>query len=232
MDVKEEALLGGTVDQHWYYRSKRLALDSMLHGISCRRVLDIGAGSAVFSKHLLDRGAASAVCVDPGYPVERSELHDGKPIRFVRDVVPCDADLVLLMDVLEHVDNDVQLITSSLAGAARGALALVSVPAFQSLFSAHDRFLEHRRRYSVRSLEAIVRAAGLEIVSTRYFFAFVLPLVALVRVFQRNGPARSSLVRHSRLMNTLLTLAHRIELPVFRYNRVAGLSIFCLARLP
>ena len=65
MDVKEEQLLGGAVGEHWYYRSKQLALDSLLRGIPFTRVLDIGAGSAIFSKHLLESGAVSAVCVDP-----------------------------------------------------------------------------------------------------------------------------------------------------------------------
>ncbi|HEX4079726.1 MAG TPA: class I SAM-dependent methyltransferase [Rhizomicrobium sp.] len=232
MDVKEEELLGGSVRDHWYYRSKRLALDSMLRDTRFRRVLDIGAGSAVFSKHLLQRGAETALCVDSAYAQDHSETYDGKPIRFVRAANAGDADLVLLMDVLEHVDNDVQLIRSSVAGAAGGAHVLISVPAFQSLFSAHDRFLEHRRRYTIRSLEAAVTEAGLKIVSTRYFFAMILPLVAAMRVLERKGPPKSSLMVHSGFVNAVLTLAHRVELPFFRYNRFGGLSVFCLARVP
>lgn len=232
MDIKEEALLGGTVGDHWYYRSKQLALDSLLRGVPFRRVLDIGAGSAIFSKHLLDRGAESALCIDPAYSSDRSETYNGKPIRFAQELASGDADLVLLMDVLEHVDDDAGLIRASLAGAARGAHVLISVPAFQCLFSAHDRFLDHRRRYTAGSLEAVARAAGLHPVSTRYFFAAILPIVAAVRLFQRSGPPRSSLTVHPRLTNAALFLAHRAELPFFRYNRIGGLSVFCLARAP
>lgn len=232
MDIKEEKLLGGAIGRHWYYQSKQLALDSMLHDVAFRRVLDVGAGSAIFSKHLLDLGADSAVCVDPAYPGDHSEYYEGKPIRFVRKVAPCDADLVLLMDVLEHVDNDVEFVKSSLVGAGSHAFVLISVPAFQFLFSAHDRFLEHRRRYTIGSLKGVVTAAGLEIVSTRYFFAFILPLVAALRLFRRNDAPKSSLTRHSRVVNALMTAAHRIELPFFRFNRVGGLSVFCLARVP
>ena len=232
MDVKESGLLGGSVGDHWYYRSKKLALDSMLRGTSFHRVLDIGAGSGIFSRHLLEQGGSSAVCVDSAYAEDRLESFFGKPVRFVREIIPCDADLVLLMDVLEHVDDDVQFIKAGVAGAAAGAFVLITVPAFQSLFSAHDRFLEHRRRYTIRSLETTVRAAGLEIVSTRYFFALLLPVAAAIRVLQRNSPPRSSLILHSRFVNALLTLAHRMELPLFRFNRLGGLSVFCLARVP
>jgi 2-polyprenyl-3-methyl-5-hydroxy-6-metoxy-1,4-benzoquinol methylase len=232
MDVKEEELLGPSARDHWYYRSKQLALDSMLQDTSFRRVADIGAGSAVFSKHLLERGAETALCVDSAYAQDHSTTYDGKPIRFVRAADATGADLVLLMDVLEHVDDDVQLIKSSVAGAAEGAHVLISVPAFPSLFSAHDRFLEHRRRYTIRSLESVVTAAGLKIVSTRYFFAMILPLAAALRVLERKGPPKSSLTAHSPFVNALLTLAHRIELPFFRFNRFGGLSVFCLARVP
>jgi 2-polyprenyl-3-methyl-5-hydroxy-6-metoxy-1,4-benzoquinol methylase len=230
MDVKEEQLLGGAVGEHWYYRSKQLALDSLLRGVPYTRILDIGAGSAIFSKHLLENGAASAVCVDPAYESDNGESYCGKPIQFVRDVVPCQADLVLLMDVLEHVDDDVGLIRASMKGAAPGAFAVISVPAFPSLFSAHDRFLEHKRRYRMDTLERTVQAAGLQIVSTRYFFAMILPLVALLRLLQKKGPAKSSLKPHPRPLNDVLTLAHRVELPIFRINKLGGLSVFCLAR--
>ena len=230
MDVKEEELLGGAVGEHWYYRSKQLALDSLLRGVPFTRVLDIGAGSAIFSKQLLEDRAVSAVCVDPAYTSERLESHCGKPIQYVRDIVPCAADLVLLMDVLEHVDDDVGLIRSSMKGAAPGAFAVISVPAFPSLFSAHDRFLEHKRRYRKHTLEDVVRAAGLKVMSARYFFAMILPLVAAFRMLQRQGPPKSSLVPHPRPLNDILTFAHRLELPFFRFNRVGGLSVFCLAR--
>jgi 2-polyprenyl-3-methyl-5-hydroxy-6-metoxy-1,4-benzoquinol methylase len=232
MDIKEEELLGAAARDHWYYRSKRLALDSMLRCIPFHRVLDVGAGSAIFSKHLLERGAESATCVDSAYPGDRQENYNGRPIRYARDIATGDADLVLLMDVLEHVDDDIGLVRASLAGASPGAFVLISVPAFQSLFSAHDRFLEHRRRYTARALEAVVAAAGLQVVSTRYFFAMILPLVAALRMFQRKGPPKSSLVVHTPLVNAVLAFAHRAELPFFRYNRIGGLSVFCLARMP
>ena len=72
MDLKEEDILGADIGRHWYYRSKAAALRRMVGGLGPRRILDVGAGSGFFSRHLLaEAGAQSALCVDIGY-AERS----------------------------------------------------------------------------------------------------------------------------------------------------------------
>jgi 2-polyprenyl-3-methyl-5-hydroxy-6-metoxy-1,4-benzoquinol methylase len=232
VDVREEETLGKVLETHWYYRAKGLALEAMLGARAFRTLLDIGAGSGIFSKRLLRRGVEAAICVDPAYREEREEAVAGKPIRFVRQISGKKADLVLLMDVLEHVDDDVGLIQSALAGAVDRAHVLITVPAFQSLFSAHDAFLGHKRRYTLRQLERVVRAAGLEIISARYFFAFLLPLAVLLRLLRRRDEPKSDLKQHSSLVNCGAYWLHCLEMPMFRFNRVGGLSIFCLARRP
>jgi len=232
LDVKEEQALGQALDGHWYYRSKGLALNAMLRERSFHALLDIGAGSGIFSKQLLQHGAASAICIDPAYREERQEFVNAKPISFLRQIRSEKCDLILLMDVLEHVDDDVGLVRSAIAGAAEHAYVMITVPAFQSLFSSHDVFLEHKRRYTLRQVEQVVRAAGLEILSTRYFFAFLLPIAAIIRLLKRKREAKSDLKQHSKLVNLLLFWLHRLELPLFRYNRIGGLTLFCLARIP
>ena len=232
LDVKEAETLGQALDRHWYYRSKGLALDTMLRGRSFRTVLDIGAGSGIFSKHLLLGGAESAICMDPAYQREGWELFNGKPIRFLRQIGSEKCDLILLMDVLEHVDDDVALLRSALVGAGKNAHILITVPAFQVLFSAHDVFLEHKRRYTLRKLEKMVRSADLEILSTRYFFLFLLPIAAMLRLLRQQTAAKSDLREHSKLINLMLCWLHHLELPLVRFNRIGGLSIFCLARVP
>lgn len=232
LDVKEEETLGHVLNEHWYYRSKGLALDAILRGRSFRRLLDIGAGSGIFAKQLLRRGAESAVCIDPAYRDERKETFDGKEICYLRQIGNQKCDLILLMDVLEHVDDDVSLLRAALAGAGERAFVLITVPAFQRLFSAHDLFLEHKRRYHLRQIESVAREAGLVVLSARYFFAFLLPIAASLRLVKRRSEAKSDLREHSRLVNLLLFWLHRLELPLFRFNRIGGLTIFCLARLP
>jgi 2-polyprenyl-3-methyl-5-hydroxy-6-metoxy-1,4-benzoquinol methylase len=239
MDIKEADILGESIYSHWYYVSKARAVKRLTTDLRPRSILDVGAGSGVFSRILLESTSAeSSICVDPGYESDRDDECAGKALAFRRSVDDASADLVLFMDVLEHVDDDVAFLDQYSRSMAPGSHVLITVPAFQFLFSGHDVFLEHRRRYTIRSLESVTRRAGLEIVTSRYFFAFLFPVVVCQRLLNRaltssgRTAARSALRRHSPVVNSLLTAIHAVELSVFRLNRLAGLSVFCLARIP
>ncbi len=234
MDLKEEDILGAGIGRHWYYRSKAAALRHFVAGLRPRHLLDVGAGSGFFSRHLLaETSAETALCVDTGYARDRDDRAAGKPVRYRRDTGPTDCDLVLMMDVLEHVDDDGSLARHYAAKVPSGAHFLVTVPAFAFLWSGHDIFLEHKRRYRLPEIEAVLGRSGLEIVRGAYFFGLVFPLAAAVRLASRgeNEP-RSSLKRHGAFTNSVLGAVCAAELPLFPYNRLAGLTAFVLAKKP
>jgi hypothetical protein len=232
MDLKEEDILGGDIGRHWYYRSKAAALHRAVGGLKPRHVLDVGAGSGFFSRYLLsDHGSEQALCVDIGYDRDRDDSVGGKPVRYRRDTGPTDCDLVLMMDVLEHVDDDRGLVRLYADKVPSGAHFLVTVPAFRSLWSGHDVFLEHKRRYRLPEIEAVMADAGLQLVRGAYYFGFIFPLAAAVRLMHRGEPKpHSSLKKHDALTNGLLTALCAAELPLFPFNRLAGLSAFVLAK--
>jgi 2-polyprenyl-3-methyl-5-hydroxy-6-metoxy-1,4-benzoquinol methylase len=233
MDLKEEDILGGDIGRHWYYRSKAAALRRMVAGLRPQRLLDVGAGSGFFSRHLLAKGARSALCVDIGYERDRDDSEAGKPVLYRRDCAATDCDLVLMMDVLEHVDDDAGLVRHYAAKVPSGAHFLVTVPAFRFLWSGHDVFLEHKRRYTLDEIEQTMRVAGLEVVKGAYYFGLIFPLATAVRLATRgDATPRSSLKKHGALSNSLLAAACTAELPLFPLNRLAGLSAFVLARKP
>jgi hypothetical protein len=94
------------------------------------------------------------------------------------------AALVLLMDVIEHVPDDVALLRElqSRGYAAGRTRFLITVPAYQALFCAHDRVLGHYRRYTVGMLQRSAAAAGLQVRVSGYLFASLLP-VRVLQVF-------------------------------------------------
>lgn len=234
MDLKEEDILGSEIGRHWYYRSKAAALRKAVRGLAPRKILDVGAGSGFFSRHLLAHTEAqSALCVDTGYRADAEDDIDGKKVAYRRDIAMTDCDLVLMMDVLEHVDDDRGLVKLYADKVASGAHFLVTVPAFSFLWSSHDVFLEHKRRYRLAEIEAVMHDAGLKVTTGAYYFGLIFPLAAAVRLASRNtSEPRSSLSKHDVLTNNILTAICAVERPFFPLNRLAGLSAFVLARKP
>jgi SAM-dependent methyltransferase len=205
---------------------------------SPRQVLDVGAGSGLFSREILRRTEAKdALCVDTSYSSDRDEMVAAKSMRFRSDVEGSDADLVLMMDVLEHVDDDGGLLRDYVSKVASGTRFFITVPAFKFMWSEHDDFLEHKRRYTLGQLETLVRNADLGIEKGSYYFGFVFPLAFFDRMLSNILPRsdkspHSHLKQHSRIVNSMLSGICRLELPLLHYNRFAGLSVFCLARKP
>lgn len=236
MDIKERQQLNAGIDLHWYYQAKGRAILRMLRSVKATQVLDIGAGSGYFAGLLVESGLArEAWCIDPHYEKEGDEVWDGKPVHFRRRFPGGHVDLVLMMDVLEHVEDDLALLQSYVRAVGPDTYFLVTVPAFRWLWSSHDVFLEHYRRYTLAEVESLLQTGGLEIRQGAYFFGLLLPLVAALRWWGnlRASPARtpkSDLKVHHPWVNALLLRVCLLELPLFQWNRLGGLSAICLAR--
>jgi SAM-dependent methyltransferase len=237
VDLKEVEILGDAVGKHWYYLSKARALRRLVPRHDVSSILDVGAGSGFFSKDLLGwTTAKEAWCVDTSYAEERDDQVGGKTIHFRRSIDSSAADLVLLMDVLEHVDDDRRLLAEYASKVKSGTRFVVSVPAFQFLWSGHDEFLGHRRRYTLAEIENSVRSCGLKVMRGCYYFALVFPLAAAIRLAgrlsTRGATPHSQLTRHSAVLNGALAGLCAIELPLLMHNRLAGLTAFCIAEKP
>ncbi|PCI56330.1 MAG: methyltransferase [Alphaproteobacteria bacterium] len=236
MDLKEEDILGDKIHGHWYYVSKGKAMRSFLGNIKANEVLDVGAGSGIFSRQLLDHNICqSAVCVDPNYAEEKEESQNGKSIKFVKSIDKTTQGLTLMMDVLEHVEDDVALLKEYADTMPEDGKILITVPAFQFMWSGHDVFLEHYRRYTIEMMEKTIRDAGLRPVKSRYFFGALFPVVAVVRFVKKilfnqgKIEGKSELKLYSDGVNNTLIALHDIErVSLFSFNKLFGLSVFCL----
>ena len=240
MDLKEEQLIGDATASHWYYVAKGKVVQHLLRGVHVDVLIDVGAGSGLFSRLLLDAHVCDrAICVDPNYEREKIEQGCFGQIEYVRQAVHTKAGLLLMMDVLEHVDDDAALLRHSIGQLGAGGLLLITVPAFQFLWSGHDVFLEHKRRYRLKRVEEMVRQEGLQIIHASYFYSLLLPFVAVIRLCNRlmlrfaEGSAKSALRPYPSFLNTLLIRLHDIErVLIWPINRLFGLTVVCLAKKP
>ena len=237
MDLLE--LESGVIpEQHWYYRSKARLLRTLVERGAGRvqTIWDVGAGSGFFTAYLLSNTpAVDGLCIDPNYPLERDSAVSGKPMRFRRAPDETTPDLVLLMDVLEHVDDPVGLLGEYVEAAPSGCPVIITVPAHQWLWSTHDDFLGHRRRYSRDLLIETVQRAGLELVECGYYFASILPPVAAMRMLRRVRGSKatgSDLSQQGPILSSLLQGILALERQLVGLNPFAGVTVAAVCRKP
>lgn len=157
--------------------------------------LDVGAGDAWFARQLrrLLSPTASLTCWDINYSaadLATKEEHDG--ISLVADRPSRRFDRVLMLDVIEHVEDDgkfISMIADDLL--AEDAVVLVSVPAYQGLFSSHDRSLHHYRRYSPGECRRLLEGSGLVVLAEGGLFHSLLPVRLGQALMERVRPVKS-----------------------------------------
>lgn len=161
------------------------------------RVLEIGAGTGNFSQLYLP-DVREAVLLEPAQNLTarlRERAHGAGHASVVplqleeacaQGKVQKPFDAVVLINVLEHVDDDRAMLERILELLRPGGYLLLFVPALSMLFGSLDTMLEHRRRYALRPLRALVQEAGFEVLDDRYFdFLGVLPWFVAGRVLRQ-----------------------------------------------
>jgi hypothetical protein len=233
MDLKELGLVDAQT--HWYYQVKLSAVQAQVarYGKQSKNILDVGAGSGFFSEQIAKRlPPKSVICVDPFYSDEQLvELGDLQFLRSAPIEKISNADIFLFMDVLEHVKDDSDLLNGYVKHAKEGALFVSTVPAFMSLWSSHDVFLEHFKRYTLAELEELMVSSGLELVHGRYLYGSLFPAAWILRRVIGKKEAKSDMRPVPHLLNLILKKFLTIEHSIFA-NRLFGVSAMVVARVP
>jgi SAM-dependent methyltransferase len=142
-------------------------------------LLDVGAGDAWLAAELARRfpSVSRITCWDRAYArgVPAAAAAHRPRLAFTSDRPAARFPLVLLLDVLEHVEDDRAFLAEIAAeNLAAGGHVLVSVPAWPRLYSEHDRRLGHHRRYTPASARALLASAGLRIARSGGLFHSLL----------------------------------------------------------
>jgi SAM-dependent methyltransferase len=180
-------------EHFWFRGTRRVIIAALSRALGPRlrgaRVLDIGCGTGLTLSQLptgtwrvgldLSRTALRLARLRvPGVPL----------IGGAAGALPFadrSFDAVLALDVLEHLDDDLAAAREMRRVLKPGGVGIVTVPAFQALWSGHDVALEHRRRYRLPQVEAVLREAELTVEHGSYYNFFLFPVVAAVRMAER-----------------------------------------------
>lgn len=145
-------------------------------------------------------------------------------------------DCIAVLDVLEHIDNDEIVLQKCLDILRPQGILLLTVPAYQWLWSQHDEALGHKRRYLKSNLVNKVKSKGFDILSASYVITFLFPLIALYRLFNRIRANRqeTTYVMVPPLINYFFIQFLRLEAVILKMGLrfPFGTSIVICARKP
>ena len=257
MDLAEAKVRGFTAGSRHPWERARLALATRLiaRHVSLRSgdvVLDIGCGDTFVVESLAKQYPhVSFYAVDSAFTPDlmamfKQRLTAPNVSLFASlDAVPSTsaASLVLLMDVLEHVEDDHAMLHElarhpSVTGRTR---LLITVPAYAGLFCSHDRFLGHYRRYSRSDFQGLMAESRLAPIVSGHLFASLVPVRLLQVMSERvsRPPAQSPTSVAAwqgsewlaRRLATLLEWDGRLGLALLRLGiSIPGLSNFAICR--
>lgn len=240
MDEHIYAEMAAVEQRHWWFSARRIILDKLISSLPLpeyAQILEAGCGTggnlAMLARHGQVYGMeTNEQALDLAAAKGSGRIAAGRlpePIPFADQKF----DLITLLDVLEHLDEDVAALSALRARLKPGGWLLITVPAYPFLWSLHDELHHHKRRYVARGLRTVIQDSGLRVQYLSYFNTWLFPLVATARLCGTGSRRSGVLSMPNKFINSLLTrifaserwLLGRIALP-------AGVSLLALARNP
>lgn len=227
--------------KHWWFVTKKdIVLDTVdrysTNG-SDTKVLDIGCGSGLMLNALEDVGQVFGMDMSDDAIKFSKEIFSGQVEKgFLPDQIPYQEnffDLITALDVIEHVDQDIDSLKAMHSKLVSGGMAVITVPAYMFLWSSFDELNEHKRRYTLPELNAKLVEAGFTVEKISYFNTLLFPIVYVVRMLnnllKRDGS--SEIDMPSKPLNFILKAIFGIEKYLLKYvNLPFGVSIIAVAR--
>jgi len=169
----------------WFLARSNLFL-SLMPSDKNSSILDFGCGAGSFLKNLRSVGYMDLSGVEVSTNKLSSTSTDDRFV--IKETIPKRKyDVILMMDVLEHIEDDVAALIKIKSHLRLGGILLLSVPAYQLLWSDHDRMNMHYRRYNRNSLNRVIKEAKLKTEFITNWNCTFLPIIALSRLINRQS---------------------------------------------
>jgi len=227
--------------RHWWFVTKKeivlAAINEHVHKNDTQKVLDIGCGSGLMLNALEDVGQTFGMDMSDDAISFSKEIFKGKVEKgLLPDQIPYGEnyfDLIVALDVIEHIEKDVDSLRAIRSRIVENGKAIITVPAYMFLWSAFDELNEHKRRYTLSELNAKLIQAGFKVEKISYFNTILFPVVFIIRMLNnllgRDGA--SDIDMPSQPVNYILKKIFGIEKYLLKFiNLPFGVSILAIVK--
>jgi SAM-dependent methyltransferase len=223
---------------HWWYKGRREIIGKLLTPFlkSDMQMLDAGCGAGGTMEYMTKYGSIVGTDISDEMVEHCRKLGLSAYCENIINLSFEDEmfDLVLCLDVLEHLPEEMTALEELKRVIRPGGLLVLSVPAYRSLWGKHDELNNHYRRYNFGELLDIIKKADLTLERSTYFNFFLLPTVWLIRRFGGKLPFLNSDTDFNYgagRLNGLLYRILKLELYILNYiNLPTGVSQVVIAR--
>jgi SAM-dependent methyltransferase len=226
-------------DRHWWYRARRRIIADLIRREARppanAEVLEIGCGTGHNLAMLAGFGHVEGLELDDEARAI-SEKRLGRkvmsaPLPELAGVPDGHYDLIGAFDVIEHIEDDKAALTSIAAKLKPRGKFIMTVPAHQWMWSAHDVVNHHKRRYSKKRLKALINGSPMKLERIGYFNSLLFPLAVVERAASKvRGKEDADVKLPSAPLNAALEKVFEAErYLVGRLPLPPGLSLFAVA---
>lgn len=238
MREKARELLRENVSSHWWNISKKKILSELVKQLDISynsNVLELGIGTGDFLAGLKFK---KKIGIDP-YLCKVTD----KDFSFIQGdagylpLKEATIDLLLLIDVMEHIKDDGQLVRNCFNVLRKNGKLIIFVPALQVLWSDLDRMSMHYRRYTANNLQALIASVNVKykIIKSSYTNFFLFVPILILRLTQRlikkifSQYDSSCLKKPPSAINSILKIIFSSERFFLRFlNFPIGVSYVCI----
>ena len=241
MNTSEYTQMAKQEDLYWWHLGRKKIIDQRLKNIRLdkkTKILNIGCGTGGTIATLEKYGQLTNV--DTSKEAIRHLKKRGiKNVTQVEGLVlpykNNSFDIVIALDVLEHIENDSKALKEWYRVLKPEGKLLITVPAYQWLWSEHDESLHHYRRYTASGLHNLVNQNNYKVFKRSYIIVFSFPLIVLYRLIASIGKnpsqKKTSYVMLPSAINTLFVNLLAIEGRLLKYiNFPYGTSVLIEAQ--
>lgn len=226
-------------DRHWWYRGRREVLAALIRRVvkppQDAEILEIGCGTGHNFPMLGAFGRVDALELDDQMRAYAEKRLGRKvlsaPLPELAGVPDGGYDVIGAFDVIEHIDNDHAALATIATKLRPGGKFVMTVPAHQWMWSAHDVVNHHKRRYSKRSLRELIERSPLRLETVGYFNSLLFPAAVAERVASKvRGKDEASLSLPPAPLNAALERTFAAERHLIgRVPLPPGLSLYAVA---